>query len=43
MTIVALCERFHCLPSALAAEDASIFRMVRMVEQERKVNGGGEQ
>lgn len=36
-----LCERFRCLPSALLAEDAELFRMVRMVDREREVNGQG--
>jgi hypothetical protein len=40
------CERFSCLPSALAQEDAMIFRMVRLVDEERRWAegdaGGGE-
>ena len=30
--IVNLCERFHCLPSALHAEDASFLAVVRLVD-----------
>lgn len=28
--ILALCDRFHCLPSAVRAEDASLLRLVRL-------------
>ncbi len=41
---MALCERFHCLPSQLFKEDAEFLRMIRMVdaERERRGEGGGE-
>lgn len=27
-----MCERFHCLPSALLAEDAGLLRLLRLEE-----------
>jgi hypothetical protein len=30
--IIDLCERFHCLPSALLAEDAQLFRWLRILQ-----------
>ncbi len=36
-TIINLCERFGCLPSALYAEDAEIFRLIRLVDDEREL------
>ncbi len=32
-----MCTRFHCLPSALMAEDASL---LRMLEMEGMISGG---
>jgi hypothetical protein len=32
-----MCDRFHCLPSALGAEDAELIRLLRLEEL-----GGGE-
>jgi hypothetical protein len=29
-TVLALCERFHALPSQVLAEDASILRLVKV-------------
>lgn len=40
--IVDLCERFHCLPSALLAEDASFLRDVHLADIARDVEGGME-
>lgn len=36
-----LCERFHCLPSQLLAEDVSLLRMIQIValSQTEKTNG----
>lgn len=31
-TIIGLCERFHCLPDQLYAQDASFLQMLRLVE-----------
>lgn len=28
--MLGLCERFHCLPSALLAEDAALLRLIRI-------------
>jgi hypothetical protein len=42
--IVNLCERFHCLPSQLAQEDASLIRLIRIVDEARpKDQEGGDQ
>lgn len=30
-TIIGLCDRFHCLPSQLLAEDASLLRLLAIV------------
>jgi hypothetical protein len=30
--VLALCERFHCLPSQLYAEDPELLRMLRIVD-----------
>lgn len=38
--ILGLCERFHCLPSALLAEDASLLQLIRI--EELGVDRGGE-
>lgn len=38
LAVLGLCDRFHCLPSQILAEDSSVFRMV---EIERRVNPGG--
>lgn len=35
--MLALCDRFRCLPSQLVGEDASLFQML---EIERRVSGG---
>jgi hypothetical protein len=37
--VVGLCERFHCLPSQLLAEDAGLLRMVHLVELARPDEG----
>jgi hypothetical protein len=34
--ILKLCREFHCLPSQLYAEDASL---LRMIEIERRISG----
>lgn len=30
--ILALCDRFHCLPSALLAESTDLIRMIRIAD-----------
>lgn len=35
--ILALCDKFHCLPSAVLDEDAEILQLLRIVEL-----GGGD-
>lgn len=34
--VVGLCERFHCLPSQLYAEDVSLLRMLRVLDAARE-------
>lgn len=31
-----MCERFHCLPGALLAEDAELLRMLRIVADDQE-------
>jgi hypothetical protein len=31
--VLALCERFHCLPSQLYAEDAELLQMLLIVKE----------
>ncbi len=38
--MIGLCERFGCLPSQLYAEDAEIFRMVRLYDMTKEVGSG---
>lgn len=38
--LVGMCERFHCLPSQLAAEDAEFMRQVSMVDMMRPDDDG---
>jgi hypothetical protein len=40
--VLALCERFGCLPSQLYAEDASLLRMLRVVQAGTPDPVGGE-
>jgi hypothetical protein len=40
--IVTLCERFHCLPSQLYAEDAEFIRQVRLTDTAREIERGGD-
>lgn len=37
--IVGLCERFHCLPSQLLAEDVSFLKMLKTVNIARPEGG----
>jgi hypothetical protein len=41
--MVALCDRWHCLPSQLEQEDAGVLRMLALValDPPEGVNGGG--
>ena len=39
LMIDALCQRYSCLPSDLLDEDASILRMVKLVEAATPKNG----
>jgi hypothetical protein len=41
--VIGLCERFGCLPSQLYAEDAEIFRMLKLVDLGTVPDEGGEQ
>lgn len=38
--IISLCDRFHCLPSALRAEDAYLLQALAIVERAKRVEGG---
>jgi len=37
-----LCEKFHCLPSQLLAEDASLLQMVNLVGFGKTDEGGAD-
>lgn len=37
-----MCREFHCLPSALLAEDAEFLRMIMLTRQEEVADGYGE-
>lgn len=39
--MLALCRQFHCLPSQLYAEDADLFRMLKIEALGRPDEGGG--
>lgn len=39
---LALCDRFKCLPSALAAEDMELMRMLEIESMVKGVGDGGE-
>jgi hypothetical protein len=40
--ILALCDRFHCLPSAVLAEDADVLRLLKIeFLGRREVAAGG--
>jgi hypothetical protein len=39
LMIDALCQRYSCLPSQLLEEDASILRLVRLVQVAEQNNG----
>lgn len=41
--IVTLCERFHCLPSQLYAEDAEFIRQVRLTDTAREIERGEDE
>lgn len=43
MFVVAMCERFSCLPSQLDCEDAALIGMVRMVDRERAHREAGDE
>jgi hypothetical protein len=38
--ILGLCERFHCLPSALMAEDSSLLSLVAIEDMGRPPRDG---
>ena len=38
--VISLCERFHCLPSALEREDASLLMMLAILREASPANGG---
>lgn len=37
--VIGLCERFHCLPSQILAEDSEFIRMIKIVERGRARDG----
>jgi hypothetical protein len=37
-----LCDRFHCLPSGLYAEDAGLLRLLKIAELGNPPEEGGE-
>jgi hypothetical protein len=37
-----LCERFHCLPSALEKEDSGVLRLLKIAELGNPPPEGGE-
>jgi len=38
--VLALCERFHCLPSVLMEEDAELLRLVKIEALGRRQDSG---
>jgi hypothetical protein len=40
--ILGLCEKFHTVPSVILAQDATIVRMLRVVNLDDKYKEGGE-
>jgi hypothetical protein len=37
--VLGICQRFHCLPSALADEDASLLRLLKIEALGRREEG----
>lgn len=42
MNVLALCDRFHCLPSAIRAEDAGLLRLLEIEALVREARGDDE-
>ena len=40
--VLGLCDRFHCLPSQLEGEDASVLRLLKIAELGNPPPEGGE-